>query len=180
NGTVRRRFEATAYTLCVLMARRTSREAAHAAEHYLGVTRRRGRAIAPPEPGRPEPVAPGPPPAPRRTARRGTRGLTPRTTAPPRTRTGAGPCPAAPQPPGGPEKAARPPPARDMFPPTASARSTSGSTSPSITGSSVVPRPAAASPLPRPRTAAVAVPLIPLTPVPWVQCLRAGHPRTGV
>ncbi|MYQ60229.1 DUF5133 domain-containing protein [Streptomyces sp. SID4926] len=61
NGTVRRRFEATAYTLCVLMARRTSREAAHAAEHYLGVTRRRGRAIAPPEPGRPEPVPPGRP-----------------------------------------------------------------------------------------------------------------------
>ncbi|MDT0421780.1 DUF5133 domain-containing protein [Streptomyces evansiae] len=61
NGTVRRRFEATAYTLCVLMARRTSREAAHAAEHYLGVTRRRGRAIAPPEPDRPEPVPSGRP-----------------------------------------------------------------------------------------------------------------------
>jgi hypothetical protein len=61
NGTVRRRFEASAYTLCVLMARRTSREAAQAAERYLGVTRRRGRAIAPPEPGRREPVPPGRP-----------------------------------------------------------------------------------------------------------------------
>ncbi|QFR97496.1 DUF5133 domain-containing protein [Streptomyces tsukubensis] len=45
NTTVRRRFEATAYTLCVLMAQRTSREAAHAAEHYLGVSLRRRRAI---------------------------------------------------------------------------------------------------------------------------------------
>ncbi|MYY12117.1 DUF5133 domain-containing protein [Streptomyces sp. SID4919] len=36
NGTVRGRFEDTAYTLCVLMGRRSAREAALAAEHYLG------------------------------------------------------------------------------------------------------------------------------------------------
>lgn len=60
NHTVRRRFEATAYTLCVLMAQRTSREAAHAAEHYLGVALRRRRAIgvAPPERERPHEPAP--------------------------------------------------------------------------------------------------------------------------
>lgn len=64
NGTVRRRFEATAYTLCVLMAQRTSREAAHAAERYLGVALRRRRAIgvAPPEPDRPpQPTPPARP-----------------------------------------------------------------------------------------------------------------------
>ncbi|OAH12622.1 DUF5133 domain-containing protein [Streptomyces jeddahensis] len=35
NLTVRRRFEDTAYTLCVLMGRRNAREAALAAESYL-------------------------------------------------------------------------------------------------------------------------------------------------
>ncbi|MGW1144390.1 DUF5133 domain-containing protein [Streptomyces sp. LE64] len=35
NGTVRGRFEDTAYTLCVLMGRRSAREAALAAERYL-------------------------------------------------------------------------------------------------------------------------------------------------
>ncbi|MFB7542318.1 DUF5133 domain-containing protein [Streptomyces zaomyceticus] len=33
----RRRFEDTAYTLCVLMGERTAREAVHAAEHYVAV-----------------------------------------------------------------------------------------------------------------------------------------------
>ncbi|GHG06996.1 hypothetical protein GCM10018791_19520 [Streptomyces zaomyceticus] len=33
----RRRFEDTAYTLCVLMGERTAREAVHAAEHYVTV-----------------------------------------------------------------------------------------------------------------------------------------------
>ncbi|MFD9486458.1 DUF5133 domain-containing protein [Streptomyces sp. NPDC059991] len=32
---LRRRFEDTAYTLCVLMGERTAREAVHAAERYL-------------------------------------------------------------------------------------------------------------------------------------------------
>lgn len=36
---VRRRFEDTAYTLCVLMGERTAREAAHAAERYLAEPR---------------------------------------------------------------------------------------------------------------------------------------------
>lgn len=35
---VRRRFEDTAYTLCVLMGERTAREAVHAAERYVGRT----------------------------------------------------------------------------------------------------------------------------------------------
>ncbi|GGT78947.1 DUF5133 domain-containing protein [Streptomyces lateritius] len=33
---IRRRFEDTAYTLCVLMGERTAREAVHAAERYVG------------------------------------------------------------------------------------------------------------------------------------------------
>ncbi|WP_418961282.1 DUF5133 domain-containing protein [Streptomyces tritici] len=41
---IRRRFEDTAYTLCVLMGERTAREAVHAAEHYVG---RRAAAAAP-------------------------------------------------------------------------------------------------------------------------------------
>ena len=40
---IRRRFEDTAYTLCVLMGERTAREAVHAAEHYVG----RSTAVAP-------------------------------------------------------------------------------------------------------------------------------------
>ncbi|MBT2444067.1 DUF5133 domain-containing protein [Streptomyces sp. ISL-36] len=32
---IRRRFEDTAYTLCVLMGERTAREAVHAAERYV-------------------------------------------------------------------------------------------------------------------------------------------------
>ncbi|HEY9367668.1 MAG TPA: DUF5133 domain-containing protein [Streptomyces sp.] len=40
---VRRRFEDTAYTLCVLMGERTAREAVHAAERYVG----RGGAVSP-------------------------------------------------------------------------------------------------------------------------------------
>ncbi|MFE7808350.1 DUF5133 domain-containing protein [Streptomyces sp. NPDC057430] len=35
---MRRRFEDTAYTLCVLMGERTPREAVHAAERYVGGT----------------------------------------------------------------------------------------------------------------------------------------------
>ncbi|GAA0589638.1 hypothetical protein GCM10010394_18810 [Streptomyces crystallinus] len=46
---LRRRFEDTAYTLCVLMGERTAREAVHAAERYL----RRAR---------PAPLAPAAPP----------------------------------------------------------------------------------------------------------------------
>ena len=38
NRTVRARFEDTAYTLCVLMGRKTAREAALAAERYLHPT----------------------------------------------------------------------------------------------------------------------------------------------
>ncbi|XCW06522.1 DUF5133 domain-containing protein [Streptomyces sp. HUAS MG47] len=44
---IRRRFEDTAYTLCVLMGERTAREAVHAAEHYVG---RSTAAVAPPAP----------------------------------------------------------------------------------------------------------------------------------
>ncbi|MFD3944348.1 DUF5133 domain-containing protein [Streptomyces sp. NPDC058579] len=33
---IRRRFEDTAYTLCVLMGKRNAREAVHAAERYVG------------------------------------------------------------------------------------------------------------------------------------------------
>ncbi|WP_433343625.1 hypothetical protein [Streptomyces sp. CA-253872] len=68
-------------------------------------------------------------------------------------------------------------------------RSTSGRTSPSITGSPAAPR-SPAAPLPRVdvvaspvlyrRTAVVAVPLIPVTPVRGRSCPGAGHPRTGV
>jgi hypothetical protein len=36
---IRRRFEDTAYTLCVLMGERTAREAVHAAERYVGKAR---------------------------------------------------------------------------------------------------------------------------------------------
>ncbi len=35
NALARRRFEDTAYTLCILMGRRTAREAVLAAEHYV-------------------------------------------------------------------------------------------------------------------------------------------------
>ncbi|WP_371656855.1 MULTISPECIES: DUF5133 domain-containing protein [unclassified Streptomyces] len=50
---LRRRFEDTAYTLCVLMGERTAREAVHAAERYLS----RARAAARP------PLAPAAPPS---------------------------------------------------------------------------------------------------------------------
>ncbi|MEX0168352.1 DUF5133 domain-containing protein [Streptomyces sp. LMG1-1-1.1] len=49
----RRRFEDTAYTLCVLMGERTAHEAVHAAERY--VTRLRPTA---PRPTAPRPTAP--------------------------------------------------------------------------------------------------------------------------
>ncbi|MFJ8667660.1 DUF5133 domain-containing protein [Streptomyces sp. NPDC093600] len=39
----RRRFEDTAYTLCVLMGERTAREAVHAAERYVGTGSRAPR-----------------------------------------------------------------------------------------------------------------------------------------
>ncbi|MFC8508678.1 DUF5133 domain-containing protein [Streptomyces sp. NPDC057411] len=42
---VRRRFEDTAYTLCVLMGERTAREAAHAAERYLAQPRPEPRPV---------------------------------------------------------------------------------------------------------------------------------------
>lgn len=43
--TVRRRFEDTAYTLCVLMGERTAREAILAAERYVGRARPAPRRI---------------------------------------------------------------------------------------------------------------------------------------
>ncbi|WP_373979146.1 DUF5133 domain-containing protein [Streptomyces sp. TLI_146] len=49
---LRRRFEDTAYTLCVLMGERTAREAVHAAERYLARTRPAAR----------PPLAPAAPP----------------------------------------------------------------------------------------------------------------------
>ncbi|GHJ37822.1 DUF5133 domain-containing protein [Streptomyces sp. TS71-3] len=36
DAVVRRRFEDAGYTLCILMGRRTAREAVLAAEHYVG------------------------------------------------------------------------------------------------------------------------------------------------
>ncbi|GAA3379327.1 hypothetical protein GCM10020367_62410 [Streptomyces sannanensis] len=45
--TVRRRFEDTAYTLCVLMGQRTAREAVQEAERYVLRRRARRRADAP-------------------------------------------------------------------------------------------------------------------------------------
>ncbi|MBD0742788.1 DUF5133 domain-containing protein [Streptomyces sp. CBMA152] len=47
-ASLRRRFEDTAYTLCVLMGERTAREAATAAERYLGGSGHHKAQAAPP------------------------------------------------------------------------------------------------------------------------------------
>ncbi|GGT29371.1 DUF5133 domain-containing protein [Streptomyces purpureus] len=57
---VRRRFEDTAYTLCVLMGERTAREAVYAAERYLG----KGRPVGRLAPNAPQATTGGPPPTP--------------------------------------------------------------------------------------------------------------------